>query len=141
VADIDGTVDMINAVESARGQVAVIKARLGDDASTKEVRDAADALDEKLLALEENLFQVRVTGRGQDTLRWPWKLAEQLIYLAGQVTSGDSAPTVAQREVHELLHDQAKAYRQQLDQLVATDLAAFNTLLDQKGLAGVAAKP
>jgi hypothetical protein len=105
------------------------------------VRDAADALDRKFLALEESLFQVRVTGRGQDTLRWPWKLAEQLISLAGQVTSGDFAPTVPQREVHQLLHDQAKGYRQQLDELVATDVAAFNTLLGQKGLAGVAAKP
>ncbi|MBI2537072.1 MAG: hypothetical protein HYW06_08980 [Gemmatimonadetes bacterium] len=69
------------------------------------------------------------------------KLAEQLLYLAGQVTSSDFAPTTQQREVHQLLHDQLAAYRGQLDQVVSRDLVAFNGLLQQRSLQGIVVRP
>jgi hypothetical protein len=91
--------------------------------------------------VEDTLFQVRVTGRGQDALRWPAKLAEQLLYLVNQVTSGDFAPTAAEREVHQLLHEQVGTCKAQLDQFVAKDLADFNAMLAEKKLSGIMAKP
>src|SRR6202007_743813 len=129
-------VDAINKAESARGQLAALEVRLGDK-GPKEVKDAAEALDKKLLAVEEDLFQVRVTGRGQDTLRWPGKVTEQLVYLLGRVAESDFAPTAAQLEVHQLLHDEAARTRKALDELLSTDLARFNALLAEKQLAGV----
>jgi photosystem II stability/assembly factor-like uncharacterized protein len=137
VADLNGVVDAINSVESVRGQLAALVLRFAGDAGPKEVREAAEALDKKFVALEERLFQVRVTGRGQDLLRWPTRLAEQLAYLATVMTSADFAPTAAQREVHELLHGQAAEHRKKLDELIARDLAAFNAMLAEKKLAGV----
>jgi hypothetical protein len=138
--DINQTVDAINTAEMARGQLATLKAFLASDSTTADVRALADSLNKKFVALEENLFQMRVTGRGQDVLRWPMKLAEQLLYLGGEIGGSDFAPTTPQREVHQVLHDQVAAYKGQLNQLVSQDLAAFNRTLQQRNLQGVVAK-
>jgi hypothetical protein len=145
---VNRTVGMINTVESARGQIAALNVRQSPDKerkdapdTTKDVRDAAEALDKTLLAFEGALFQVRVTGRGQDILRWPARLTEQLVYLVTTLTAGDFAPTASQREVHQILHDRTDALRKELDGLLAKDLAEFDALLKAKDLAGVVAKP
>jgi len=39
-------------------------------------------LDKKLIDVEENLIQRKLTGQGQDTVRWPPKLISKLNYLA-----------------------------------------------------------
>jgi photosystem II stability/assembly factor-like uncharacterized protein len=136
--DLKQDVEAVNKAESARGQLAALQVRLGDK-GPKDVKDAAEALDRKLLAAEEDLFQVRVTGRGQDLLRWPMKVTEQLAYLLGRVTESDFAPTAAQLEVRQVLHDEAARSRQALEDVLATDLARFNALLQEKQLAGVVA--
>jgi photosystem II stability/assembly factor-like uncharacterized protein len=139
--DVNRLVEMINLAETLRGQLASLRAVLAGESGPKDVRDAAEALDKKIVAVEENLFQVRVTGRGQDILRAPMKLVEQLLYLANHVTSGDFAPTAAESEVHQLLHDQAAKHKAELDQLVAKDLAEFNAMLQEKQLTGIVARP
>jgi hypothetical protein len=65
------------------------------------------------------------------------KTAEQLLYLLGRVAETDFAPTAAQREVHQVLHDEAAKSRQALDDVFAGDLVKFNALLMEKQLAGV----
>jgi hypothetical protein len=148
IDDVNRTAAMVNSVEDARGQITALNARLAPDKerkdapdTNKDVRDAAEALDRTLMAFEEKLFQVRVTGRGQDLLRWPARLAEQLLYLLRTLTQDDFAPTASQREVHQLLHDQVGTLRTELDGLLARDLAEFNKLLTEKSLVGVVAKP
>jgi len=141
VEDLNRAVDTINAAETVRGQLAFLRSLLPAEGDHKDVRDAAEALDKKVVAFEENLFQVRVTGRGQDALRWPGKVAEQLLYLANQVTNADYAPTESQREVHQLLHDQAQTLARQWDELAAKDLVQFNTMLAERHLTGILAKP
>ena len=138
--EVKQCVEAINKAESARGQLAALEVRLGDK-GPKDVKDAVEALDKKLLAVEEDLLQVRVTGRGQDALRWPMKVTEQLVYLLGRAADSDFAPTASQLEVHRLLHDEAARTRKALDDLLATDLAKFNAMLAEKQLAGVVATP
>jgi hypothetical protein len=138
--DINQTVDAINTAETVRGQLATLRALLASDSTAADVRAQADSLNRKFIALEENLFQMRVTGRGQDLLRWPMKLAEQLLYLGGEIGGSDFAPTASQREVYQLLHGQVATYTGQLSQLVGQDLAAFNRTLQQRSLQGVVAK-
>jgi photosystem II stability/assembly factor-like uncharacterized protein len=141
VDDLNQVVDTINGAESARGQLAYLRSLIPSDGDRKDVRDAAEALDKKIIAFEENLFQMRVTGRGQDQLRWPCKVAEQLGYLANQVTNGDFAPTASQKEVHQLLHDEARTYAQQWNAMATKEVAEFNTMLSDKHLTGIVAKP
>jgi hypothetical protein len=134
LADLDSTVAMINRLEVLRGQLASLRATLAGDSTVADVRAAADSLDRKLVAVEENLLQLRVTGRGQDLLRWPMRLAEQLLYLAQSVTSSDFAPTGPQREVHQLLSGQVRENRARLDQLMAGDVQAFRQFLRSRNL-------
>jgi photosystem II stability/assembly factor-like uncharacterized protein len=131
---IDSTADMINTVEAVRGQVASLKLSLAGDSATTDIRAAADSLDKKYLALEEELFQVRITGRGQDDVRYPYKLAEKLVYLAQQVGAGDFPPNVQQREVAAALAIRMRTLKAQLDALTSRDLAAFRRILRDRNV-------
>jgi hypothetical protein len=84
--------------------------------------------------VEEPLFQMRVTGRGQDLLRWPMRLAEQLLYLVGSATGSDFTPTVPQREVQQLLGGQVREARARLDRVMAGEVAAFRRFLRSRDL-------
>ena len=130
--DLDTTVTMINEVELARAQIANIKQATITDAKATNVRAAADTLDQALITAEEKLFQLRTTGRGQDILRWPSRLAEQLLYLAQGLGTSDYAPTESQRAVGTLLHDEVQASRAQVQQPMTRDVAAFNEMLRGK---------
>jgi hypothetical protein len=111
-----------------------LRATLAGDSSAADVRAAADTLDRALLTVEEPLFQMRVTGRGQDNLRWPMRLAEQLMYLAQSATGSDFAPTVPQREVQQLLAGQVREARARLDLVMAGEVAAFRRFLRARDL-------
>jgi flagellar hook assembly protein FlgD len=98
------------------------------------VTKAAASLDRKLIAIEENLIQRRLTGQGQDTVRWPPKLISKINYLAGGLSSADFAPTNQQREVHALFKSQLTSHRTRLDKILEDDLKDFNRLLRDNGL-------
>ena len=107
------------------------------DSTRKDVASAADSLDTKIRVVERRLFNTRTTGRGQDLIRWPMRLAEQLEYLVGSVQSSDHAPTAAQREVGQLLRNQLQAIRALYDRVMSGDVAAFNAMLQQRRIPNV----
>ncbi|HEX9754713.1 MAG TPA: hypothetical protein VGA42_03365 [Gemmatimonadales bacterium] len=132
--ELEGVVDMINRSELVRSQLRSLKATLGGDSVTADVRAAADSLAEKVVGLEENLLQLRITGRGQDVIRYPAKLAEKLAYLAGDISGADYAPTGSQREVARALAEHARSLKSQFDQLMSRDVEAFNAMLRARNL-------
>jgi hypothetical protein len=135
--DLNGAVTMINTLENVRGQLAALKATVSGDSTRKDVVQAADSLDERLRVVERKLFQTRATGRGQDILRWPQRLSEQLQYLAGEIEGSDYAPTESQRQVASLLSAQVKAVRAEFDRVTTRDVAAFNAMLQQRKVPNV----
>ena len=134
---LDGVVETINALERMRLQLASLTTLTSDTA----VARAADSLAAKLLAVEERLVQVRITGRGQDVIRYPARVGEKLVYLLTDIGSADEPVTASQREVGAVLTERARAARAAFDRLVAEDVAAFNALLTEHGMAGVFAAP
>lgn len=130
--NLDEAVTMINSMESVRGQLGALDATIADDSTRKDLAASIDSLDVKLRGVERKLFQTRVTGRGQDLIRWPARIAEQLEYLANSVQSSDHAPTAAQREVSALLRDQLNAVKAEYDRVMTRDVAAFNAMLQQR---------
>ena len=90
-----------------------------------------------LLVVERKLFQTRTTGRGQDALRWPSRIAEQLLYLHGSIGGSDYAPTEAQRQVAEELHAQLVRVRAEYDRVMQRDVAGFNNMLRQRSIQNV----
>ena len=135
--DFTATVGLINQIELVRSQLAALRTVLAADRTVGDVQTATDSLEKKFIAVEEDLHQLRLTGRGQDDVRWPGKLAAQISYLAGGIASGDFAPTRQQLEVRQLLGQQLRTSRTRFDQLVAQDLAQFNALLKQKNIGNV----
>lgn len=133
--DVEQAADLVNRIELIRGQIQHL-GRIVEDA---EVRTAGQELDEKLIEVESELVDVRLTGRGQDGVRWGSRLAGKLNYLANQVMSGDFRPTDQQIEVKGELQAWLRDVATRLDGLVASDLASFNGLLRQKGVTNVIA--
>jgi photosystem II stability/assembly factor-like uncharacterized protein len=124
----------VNRVEAVRVQLRTL-ARFADDA---EVKAAALALEKKLADTEMNLVDLRLTGRGQDGVRFDSKLLPKLGYLAGGLEGADFRPTDQQVEVQELLSRQVGEQIQALDAILSGDLATFNEQLRSKGLGVIA---
>ena len=138
--EINTAAAAVNTIESLRSQLATLKSVLAGDSAQAAARAGADSLDKKLVAVEEQLVQLRITGRGQDAVRWPVKALGQLIYLAQELESGDFGPTTQQQEVQKVLGDQVAAARAELDGLLARDVASFNSALRDKGVQNIMVK-
>ncbi|HXM48835.1 MAG TPA: hypothetical protein VN956_13415, partial [Pyrinomonadaceae bacterium] len=134
--DLEAAADMVNQIESIRAQLENLRSLLRTNA---DVRFAADDLDKKLIDVEDNLVQRKITGQGQDTVRFPPKLISKINYLASGVNSGDFAPTTQQLEVDTMFKAQLASLRKRLDDIVSGDVANFNRLLREKNIGNVIA--
>ncbi len=132
--DLGAAVDVINRIELMRSQLQSLRALVPAD-----IRAAADSLEKRLSGVEDDLFDLRLTGRGQDDVRWPTKLAGQITYLAQGIASSDFAPAAQQNEVQQLLEGQLKTVRGRFATLVNQDLAQLNALLKQRNIGNVVA--
>ena len=137
--DLDSAAAMVNQIEFVRAQIYQLTAAVSDT-NASAVKAAADDLDKKLIDIEETLIQRRLTGQGQDTVRWPPKLMSKLSYLSGGLADSDFGPTNQQREVQNLLHSQLMTARQKLDAVLNTDLVAFNKLLRDRGVDNIGSR-
>ncbi len=133
--DYDAAADAINRIEWLRRQLYDLVAVLEDHGGAEDLIGDAHQLDTALIAVEEDLIQLRTTGTGQDGVRYPAKLVEKLRHLANGVSTADFPPTDQQREVHTLLRGTLTDARERLDALVETEVRAFNQRLAQRGLA------
>ena len=134
---MDSTVDMINQMEIIRSQLQGLSTLLAADEKSRDIRSAADSLEKKFTAVEENLHQLRTTGRGQDGVRFPAKISGQIGYLAGGVAESDFAPTTQQGDVKVWIAEQVRLVRAQLDSLLNGDLARFNARLRERNIQNV----
>jgi hypothetical protein len=88
------------------------------------------------VAVESRLFNMTSTGRGQDMLRTPNQMFEKLSHVADVVSLGDFPPTDQALEVLRQLTTQARAYHDQMKQIVDIKVAAFNKTLRDRGMTG-----
>jgi len=133
--DLDSASDLVNQIESIRAQLYQLTNTAG--ASDATVKSAADDLDKKLIDVEDDLIQRRLTGQGQDTVRWPPKLLSKLGYLNGGLSSSDFPPTNQHREVHAMFKQQLATIKQRFDAVMNQDVGAFNKLLKDRNIGNV----
>jgi hypothetical protein len=133
-ADMTTSADMLLAIESVRAQLDSLAAQIGGNSSMADVRAQGDSVGRKFVVVEGSLIDVRMTGRGQDEVRYPAKLGAQLNYLAGGIAASDFAPAAQQQKVGLVLAKQVRDTHAALQSLINTDLAKFNTLLRSRGL-------
>jgi hypothetical protein len=132
--DLDDAVDQINALELVRGQLAQLRAQSkADDKNASALTAAADSLDRKATQIEQDLMNIRATGRGQDANRYPTRLVERIWYLGNGVTASDRQPTASERQVAAKLHDELTAVKARVDDLLKKDVPAFNDRLRSQG--------
>ena len=136
MTDLNATADMVNALEVARTQLATIRATLAPDSSSADLRASTDTMSAHLQSVEELLTQLSTTGRGQDQLRQPFRLGEQLVYLAGSLTSSDHAPTDAHRQVQAVLRADLQKARTQFDHVMTAELTAYKQQLRARNVPG-----
>jgi hypothetical protein len=134
--DINAAVEMYNQVELVRVQLQQLGRILGSGGAP-DLKPATDSVEQRFIAFEEALHQLRVTGRGQDNIRWPVKLLGRMLYLADGMASSDFAPTTQQVQVHELFKEELRSLQGQLDRLVREDLTQFNARLRQRNLGNI----
>jgi photosystem II stability/assembly factor-like uncharacterized protein len=131
--DMDQAADVINQIEVIRGQLDHLATVVDDEAVRKAGRD----LDRKLIDVEWQLYELRLTGRGQDGVRWGARLLSKLNYLANGMMSGDFKPTDQHLEVKKDLEARLQKHVAELDNLLSRDVAAFNDLLRQKNAGAI----
>jgi hypothetical protein len=129
-ADIDQASDMINQLELVRSQIAYLSRLIPD----QEIRKGGDELDRKLVDLETNLIELRMTGQGQDGVRWGAKLQSKLVYLANGLMSADFGPTAQQLEVQKALEGRLRGLASDLETLFTRDVGTFNEQLRARNL-------
>ncbi|MGQ0701537.1 MAG: VPS10 domain-containing protein [Gemmatimonadales bacterium] len=136
-ARVNEGVDVINSIETVRAQLASLRNTLRADSATRDVQEAADSLEEKLIGVEGELTQLLLTGRGQDGVRYPSKLISQFLYLWNGVAAGEFEPTDQQREVYQGLSSRLQEQRSRAELLLNRDVPAFSTMLRNRNLRGV----
>ena len=133
------TTDAILQIRDVRRQVDDIVNRVKDDPKGKPIADAARALGAKMTAVEEELYQTK-NQSSQDPLNYPIRLNNKLAALIGVVSSSDDAPTEQSYVVYEELAAKINAQLAKLNEVMRTDLPAFNRVVREQDIPAVIVK-
>jgi len=123
-------------IRNARAQMDDMVKHIKDQPEDKAVADAAKALNAKLSAVEEALYQVK-NRSSQDPLNYPIRVNNKLAALAGVVGEADAGPTDQCYTIYDELAAEADAQLAKLRQVMGEDLAAFNKLVREKNIPAV----
>lgn len=132
--DVNTIVDMVNELELIRRQLYDVRDVLKTKSSNKKLVAAAAKLDSALMATEGKLVQLKLTGTGQDDIRWPEMLAGKMGYLAGAVATADFAPADQHKEVYALLKGRLTQCQAEMETLLKNNVAAFVKQLEDSGV-------
>lgn len=134
------TSDAISNIRDVKRQVDEYAKRVGSQAGMKDIVDAGKALNDKLTAIEQELYQTK-NQSSQDPLNFPIRLNNKLAALAGSIAGADAQPTDQQVAVYDDLVAKINVQLDKLKQVMATDVPAFNKLAREKEVPAVFVKP
>jgi hypothetical protein len=122
----------VNEIRDLREKLDTLKKWVGEDAKAKAVVDAADALDKKMGAVEEQLIQVKLKST-EGNLRYPNMLNEELATFAAFIDVADNAPTTQQQDVYKYLSQKTDEEVVKWEQIRNRDVPALNELMHRSG--------
>ncbi|HML15662.1 MAG TPA: hypothetical protein VK419_01500, partial [Bryobacteraceae bacterium] len=143
-ADLEEQFKLAVAVRDATSQADEMVIRIRD--MKKQIADrvnnalslsgAGERLTTHLSEVEEDVYQVR-NRSGQDPLNFPIKINNQLGALLRTIETGDARPTDQDYTVFKELSSRLDAIKKHMEEVLATDLAAFNKAAQSSGQAVV----
>ncbi len=129
-ADVVAAGEAVERVEALRVQLETM-ARFSEDET---LSDAIAELEEKLVELQETMVDLRLTGQGQDAVRFGVRLLAKLGYLTNALSVADFPPTDQEMEVKGILNEQLQIHLSAVETLIAEDVAALNEMLRTRGM-------
>jgi hypothetical protein len=134
------THDAIRRIRDVRTQLKEMEKRLAKDDAMKPVTEAAKDLDKKMTAVEEALYQTKIHA-SEDPLNFPIRLDDKLNGVANSASLGDYRPTAQAVQVRNDLTAAIDVQLAKLHGIWDADLARFNQLAREKGVAAVIVPP
>lgn len=134
MADLNSVVEMINQIELIRRQLYDLRSVVQERDNKSPVLENISKLDDELVDIEDDLYNLNLTGTGQDVIRWPSRLAWKYEYLASTVAVADFPPTDQHYAVQQLLHQRVKNQDQRLNDWLKNSLPAFRQLMEEHQL-------
>ncbi|HWY70726.1 MAG TPA: hypothetical protein VNX88_18810 [Terriglobales bacterium] len=128
--------DAVNQINSVKKQIDDLDKRLPKDDHGKAVRDAGKKLQQKIDPIQDALIQSKAKS-SQDVLNYPIRLNNELVALAGSVSTADAAPTGQSYQVFDMLKQRSDEQVGRWDQVVKNDIAAFNQLVRQQDVPAI----
>jgi len=139
-ADMNQLHGLINELELLRSQIGTLKKTLGNVGAKKELVSETNAIDSLLTNVESNLIQLKITGTGQDGVRWPAKLATKYAYLGATSAIGDFPPADQYTEVYNILKSGLNQAQAEMNAIKSGALAEFLKLLNDNGIGAIVVK-
>ena len=127
-----------NAVILIRSVKQQVKDRLSKS-NDAQLADAGGKLSANLSAVEEAIYQVK-NQSSQDPLNYPIKINNRIASLLRAVNTGDGKPIASAYPIFQDLSGELKVQTDTLQQVLATDLPAFNAAAGKAKVEAVVAK-
>jgi photosystem II stability/assembly factor-like uncharacterized protein len=125
--------EQIEKIRNTRKQLDELKKHAKDN---KAIVDAAKALDKKMTAIEEALYQTK-NKSPQDPLNYPIRLNDKIAGVASSADAGDFAPTAQQKAVYAQLAEKADAELAKLKEVWEKDVPALNKMVKESDVPAI----
>ena len=123
----------VNEIRDLKSQIKDLHTRFGDQAQVKSALDAADDLEKKMSAVEEQLMQVNMKG-SEANLAFPSMLNERFDAFSHSIDAGDEAPTKSQLDVFQTLSGKLDEQLKKWEQLKSDEVAKVTSMIKQLNL-------
>ncbi|UCC72758.1 MAG: glycosyl hydrolase [Gemmatimonadota bacterium] len=120
--------DAVSRIRDIGSQIDAAVGRVAGEPYADEVAEMAKQVKGALSEVENEIYQTKNRSR-QDPLNYPIRLNNKLAALTGVVASADARPTQQSYDVFEELSAQLQVQLDRLEQIVATEIPAFNALI------------
>ena len=130
----------IRLIRDVKSQLAAVSARISDEEDLNTLKDASASLTDQLTAIEESLYQTQLESP-QDPLNFPIRSNDKLAGLITLVGIGQAPPTESAIAVKQELTAAIESELDKLEELLAGELAAFNTRAAELDLPAISVQP
>jgi photosystem II stability/assembly factor-like uncharacterized protein len=136
VEELDRMHKTIRTLRSIRDQSNQLVERAEKAGKAENLKKLKTDMNKKLSDLEELLIQTKHKA-GQDPINYPPKFDDQIAWLVDVVNGQDARPTQGCYDLYNDLKKEADGYVKQLENIIQTDLKAFNEQVLKENVGGV----